>query len=278
MHSPHDKEEIMNARLLRPSPALVVAMVALFVALTGSAVATTSALITGKQVKNGSITGADVKNKSLTARDFRGSLRGPQGVPGPAGPQGPTGPQGPQGAQGAQGPQGPPNPNGLENQGLVLISSGSSSWVPTHPGLDSVIQYGYDRELAHFARLQTGSFSFRIEARAPLALYGKAMRFLGVELCYYTDPGVAITDVYVDVPRHSTDGGSGSVNQQIHDPIDRTDEVCRVYNDPTPVVLTAEDTVGVQVAGAWSVANKLLKLARATFIFEPTSTPAAPVQ
>jgi hypothetical protein len=44
-----------------------VAMLALFVALTGTAVATTSALITGKQIKNGSITGLDIKNKSVTA-------------------------------------------------------------------------------------------------------------------------------------------------------------------------------------------------------------------
>ncbi len=58
-------------RLVRVSPAMVVAMLALFVALTGTAVATTSALITGNQIKNSSITGADVKNKSLRPIDFR---------------------------------------------------------------------------------------------------------------------------------------------------------------------------------------------------------------
>jgi hypothetical protein len=36
---------------------MVVAMLALLVALSGTAVATTSVLITGKQIKNGSITG-----------------------------------------------------------------------------------------------------------------------------------------------------------------------------------------------------------------------------
>lgn len=96
-------------RLVRQSPAMIVAMLALFVALTGTAVATTSALITGKQIKNSSITGADVKNKSLTPRDFRGSVRGPRGLRGPVGPQGPAGPQGLAGAQGIQGPIGPSN-------------------------------------------------------------------------------------------------------------------------------------------------------------------------
>lgn len=90
------------ARSVRQSPAMVVAMIALFVALSGTAVATTSALITGKQIRNNSITGADVKNKSLTPRDFRGSVRGPRGFRGLAGAQGP---------QGAQGPAGPVNPN-----------------------------------------------------------------------------------------------------------------------------------------------------------------------
>ena len=89
------------ARLVRQSPAMVVAMLALFVALTGTAVATTSALITGAQIKNNSITGADIKNKSLTAKDIKGQLRGPRGV---AGPLGPVGPQGPKGDKGDTGP------------------------------------------------------------------------------------------------------------------------------------------------------------------------------
>jgi hypothetical protein len=98
---------------------LIVAMIALFVALTGTAVATTSALITGKQIANNSITGADVKNKSLTGKDFKGSVRGARGAAGPAGPAGPQGAQGAQGAQGPQGPQGAQGPQGDQGpQGL----------------------------------------------------------------------------------------------------------------------------------------------------------------
>ena len=57
----------------RPSPAMVVALIALFVALGGSAYAL---VITGKQIRNGSITGADVKRNSLTGRDVRESRLG----------------------------------------------------------------------------------------------------------------------------------------------------------------------------------------------------------
>ena len=90
-------------RSARQSPAVVLAMVALFVALTGTAVATTSALITGKQIKNSSITGADVKNKSLTPKDFRGSVRGLRGLRGFAGPAGPKGDKGDKGDTGVAG-------------------------------------------------------------------------------------------------------------------------------------------------------------------------------
>lgn len=85
---------------VRVSPAMVVAILALFVAMGGTAVAAKS-LITGAQIKNGSITGADIKNKSLTSRDIRGQLRGPRGA---------AGAQGLPGTAGAAGPQGPPGP------------------------------------------------------------------------------------------------------------------------------------------------------------------------
>jgi hypothetical protein len=120
------------SKLARQSPALIVAMIALFVALTGTAVATTSALITGAQIKNGSITGLDVKNKSLTARDFKGSVRGARGLRGLQGPPGPAGAQGAQGAQGIQGPPGAPNPdaatlNGRPANGLTRVARMSTS-------------------------------------------------------------------------------------------------------------------------------------------------------
>jgi hypothetical protein len=102
---------------MRQSPAMIVALLALFVALTGTAVATTSALITGKQIKNSSITGLDIKNKSVTAADIKGQLRGAPGLPGPPGAQGAQGPPGAQGAQGtpgAQGAQGPPGAQGAQ--------------------------------------------------------------------------------------------------------------------------------------------------------------------
>lgn len=74
----------MHTKLRGPSPAVILALVALFAALGGTSYAAVK--ITGKNVKNSSLTGKDIKNKSLTPRDFKGSVRGARGPQGPAGP------------------------------------------------------------------------------------------------------------------------------------------------------------------------------------------------
>ncbi len=100
-------------RLLRhrPSPAMVVACIALIVALGGTSVAAVNALapnsvgpvqlkagaVTKPKLRNNAVTGVKVLNHSLSAVDFvAGSLpRGPTGPAGPAGAAGPAGTVGP---------------------------------------------------------------------------------------------------------------------------------------------------------------------------------------
>jgi hypothetical protein len=109
----------------------VVSVVALFVALGGSA--TAALLVTGKNVKDASLTGADVKNNSvgsvdikdgnLLATDFKpGQL--PAGGQGPTGDTGPKGDAGPKGDSGPQGAQGTAGSNGADG---VSVASGSES-------------------------------------------------------------------------------------------------------------------------------------------------------
>ena len=79
-----------------PPPALAVAMIALFVAFSGTGYAAV-------KIARNSITSIHVKDYSLLAKDFkRGQIpRGPAGAAGPAGPSGPAGPAGPTGPAGA---------------------------------------------------------------------------------------------------------------------------------------------------------------------------------
>ncbi len=92
----------------RPSPAMVVACVALLVALGGTSIAAVNALapnsvgpvqlrtgaVTNPKLRNNAVTGPKVRNHSLTAADFvaRSLPKGPTGPAGPAGPAGLIGP------------------------------------------------------------------------------------------------------------------------------------------------------------------------------------------
>ncbi|HEX5980501.1 MAG TPA: hypothetical protein VFY52_05370 [Thermoleophilaceae bacterium] len=55
-------------RRLLPSPAMVVACVALIMSLGGSAYAL---VVTGKQIRNNTVTGKDIRNRSLTGNEIR---------------------------------------------------------------------------------------------------------------------------------------------------------------------------------------------------------------
>jgi hypothetical protein len=94
-------------RIPRPSVASIVALLALFVALGGSAIAANHYLITKtSQIK------PSVLNK----------LKGNDGAAGAPGAQGPQGPQGAQGPAGAQGPVGAPGPTGAPGSGAGSLS------------------------------------------------------------------------------------------------------------------------------------------------------------
>lgn len=91
----------------RPSPAMIVACVALLVALGGTSVAAVSQLarnsvgtpqirnnaVTTPKLRNGAVTTPKLRNRSVTLSKLAPNAR----IPGPAGPAGPAGPPGPPG-------------------------------------------------------------------------------------------------------------------------------------------------------------------------------------
>jgi len=93
----------------RPSPATVLASVALMAALGGTgyaAVVLPANSVGATQLKKDAVTSLKVKDGSLLAADFKAG----QMPAGPAGPAGSTGPAGPTGSAGATGPAGPAGP------------------------------------------------------------------------------------------------------------------------------------------------------------------------
>ena len=70
----------------RFTPAMIVAMIALAVALSGTAVAGTTKLITGTQIANGTIKLADIHSSAKTALKGKTGATGAQGRAGTEGP------------------------------------------------------------------------------------------------------------------------------------------------------------------------------------------------
>jgi hypothetical protein len=134
-----------HLRRLRPSPAMVVACIALSVALAGTSYAAITLpknSVGARQLKKNAVISSKVKNRSLLAVDFKaGQL--------PAGPQGP---QGPQGVQGIQGPAGP-FPDGDLPAGKTL----RGNWIANTTAVE-----------ADDATFDTITFGFRL-ATAPTA-------------------------------------------------------------------------------------------------------------
>src|SRR5947208_14734975 len=113
----------------RPSPAMVIACLALLLALGGTGYAAI-------KLPRNSVTTVQVKDFSLLARDFkRGQV--------PAGPVGPTGPAGPTGPQGPAGPAGPAGGAALKwalvrpDGGIVAQSGGIT--LAAKPGVGTYI-------------------------------------------------------------------------------------------------------------------------------------------
>lgn len=116
----------MKPRL--PGPAFVLATIALFVALSGGAVAAGIVPLAKHAYSADTATNArklDGKTATQLAATIHGA-RGPQGATGRAGavgPAGPAGPQGATGATGATGPQGATGPKGDVGSGLHIVGT-----------------------------------------------------------------------------------------------------------------------------------------------------------
>jgi len=110
----------------RPSPAMMIALVALFVALGGTGYAASSL--------TGSSDASQAKKKKSKVKLIPGP-RGLQGVPGLAGPAGAPGPQGLQGLQGLQGNPGTPGTPGTPATRLFAVVDGGAPTATTVPVL-----------------------------------------------------------------------------------------------------------------------------------------------
>jgi hypothetical protein len=211
------------ARIGRVSPAMVVAMIALFVALSGTAVATTSALIGSAQIRNNSITGIDVKNKSLTARDIRGQLRGPRGLRGLTGATGATGAKGDKGDKGDTGVQGPagPFPDGDIPAGKTLRGNWMANGIATSAGQPAYdpVEFVFRFASAPTAYILAPGAAATTECPGTLA----APEASPGSLCLYTFSSINVANRYTCNPLNNTCGFSPSIYTNRYGTVIRVD-------------------------------------------------------
>ena len=118
----------------RPSPAMVVALIALLVALGGTSIAAVTAALPKNsvgtaQLKGNAVTSEKIKNGQVKPADLSASAK----------TSGPQGPQGVQGVQGIQGPQGPTGPAGVASPGYVAQVASDTSTSTTSTGSASFV-------------------------------------------------------------------------------------------------------------------------------------------
>src|SRR5579864_7326341 len=127
--------EHMRRITLRPSPAMIVATIALLFALGGTGVAATvlahnsvgtaqlkNSAVTNSKIASNAVTTAKVKNHSLLRTDF-------------ASGQIPAGPRGPVGLQGARGPTGPAGPAGTAAATKWALVGKDGNLIAGSPGV-----------------------------------------------------------------------------------------------------------------------------------------------
>jgi hypothetical protein len=112
----------------RPSPAVVISLIALFVALGGTSFAAVTLVaknsVGSPQVINGSLQTVDLSKKAKKALKGSRGARGPAGQTGAAGPTGATGATGAAGAAGTPGAPGATGPIGPSNGFTVFRDAG----------------------------------------------------------------------------------------------------------------------------------------------------------
>ena len=118
-----------------PTPSIVVAGAAVFIALSGSAVAATS-LIGTRDIATGAVTSAKIRNGAIALGDLNAttqrSLRGRQGDTGV------TGTPGTPGASGSNGANGPNGANGIDGSDGLDGSNGAAGTNGTN-GADGIL-------------------------------------------------------------------------------------------------------------------------------------------
>jgi hypothetical protein len=152
------------------SPGLVLGIVAVVIATTGSA--TAASLITSSKIKNGTIRGKDIHKRTITMDRLSHSVQQAIRKAGKPGPAGAKGDKGDKGDTGATGPS-------VQGSPVVLPTAGNWGIVDRNTIGSPAIQF---RSGPAAPPLGKGSLSLAVGSSAEKAAFGNEVDFLGQPL------------------------------------------------------------------------------------------------
>lgn len=153
--------------------------------------------------------------------------------------------------------------------GDILISAGFSSWRPLF-STDPMTTFNSSNRIV-FTSSAVGSYTFSNQPDLPVALYGKSLEFVGVEICYGASVGNNLLSEVRIRTYNQASGISGSTVVYT-DSTDHADSACRYYVLPTPILMTPEMGATVFADVSWSTAGFEFGFGRTTYVFRATGT------
>ncbi len=267
----------MKRRLRGPSPALVIALIALFVALGGTSFAAINALpknsVGSKQLKKNAVTGVKIKNGAVTAAKIN-----PSGLTVPNATHATSADS----ATNATNATTATNANSLggvaasgyvKNSGTIYVQQGHANWQP-FASTDPVTVSRYTNGQGIFSSA-TGSHQFRIDLTIPTALYGRALSFTGARICFGANTTSSITEVFLEKETETTTSGAPgpAPSLLVNDATVRTNATCLTYSGTSATTLTSSDQISIYLVANWT-GSATLYLGSVTAILQPTSTVA----
>jgi hypothetical protein len=268
----------------RPSPAVVISLIALFVALGGTSYAVVTLpknSVGSAQVINGSLQKGDLSRKAVAA--LKGS-RGPEGLQGARGPSGVPGATGSQGAQGLpaapgaeglkgdKGDTGPPGPvdasQFVPSAGLYQVTVGPTEWQSTNPAL---VRGNMTADAVSFTSANSSdTAALHLNPAMPTLIAGKPTRLRAATFCWdATAANITITAAYVTVSRGPFNPIQAEIVGEFADESsDHDDRLCKRYDIPVPFTLSGGGVVSARLVVGWSASAAAVRFGGTTFEFD----------
>ena len=158
----------------------------------------------------------------------------------------------------------------LPASGQIRLNASPLTWqkISAAPGIDTLGQRpSIGGTTFGGSSMALDNVPVAIEPTLPTVLVGKPLTFVGVNVCYATDPITTLDTARISLTTNTS--GGGNTSDLFIDTTNRTDDACRDYTLPAPHVLAPEEDVSLSFEVDYSANAGFFHAGRATFIFQP---------